>query len=89
MSNQGRSLDDLPLAAYSTGVVADEPDEETVAEPAHLSQQEAIVLAMGAEPPPSTEPTPVAPIGGGRVLPRLSLPRPSVPRLVTRLPCAT
>ena len=87
MSNQGRSLDDLPLAAYSTGVVADEPDEETVAEPSHLSQQEAIVLAMGAEPPPSTEPAPAAPRGGGPGLPRLSVPRPSLPRpSLPRLP---
>lgn len=81
MSNQGRSLDDLPLAAYSTGVVDDEPDEETVAEPSHLSQQEAIVLAMGAEPPPSTEPGPAAARGGARALPRMSMPRPSLPRL--------
>jgi hypothetical protein len=81
MSNPGRSLDDLPLAAYSTGVVEDELDEETIAEPPHLSQQEAIALAMGVEPPASTEPAPAAPRGGGRATPRVSLPRPSLSRL--------
>jgi len=82
MSFQGRSPDDLPLAAYSTGIVNDEPDEEIVAEPSHpLSQQEAVALAMGIEAPAKAEPEPepAAPRrGSGR--PRLSLPRPSLPR---------
>ena len=85
MSKQGRSLDDLPLAAYSTGVVEDEPDEEVAAEPSHLSQQEAIALAMGVEPPASAEPGPAAARGGARSprrsLPRPSLPKPSLPRM--------
>jgi hypothetical protein len=34
MSTPGRSLDDLPLAAYSTGVVPDEPIESPVEAPA-------------------------------------------------------
>ena len=91
MSFQGRSPDDLPLAAYSTGIVDDEPEEE-IAEPAHpLSQQEAVALAMGIEPPskgfeppakPEAEPV-AAPRANARPrlsLPRLSLPRPSLPR---------
>jgi hypothetical protein len=95
MAFQGRSPDDLPLAAYSTGVVNGEPDEEIVDEPTHpLSQQEAIALAMGidapAKPEPAkaatakseaakSEPEPDAPRRGPR-RPRLSLPRPSLPR---------
>ena len=90
MSFQGRSPDDLPLAAYSTGAVDDEPDEEIVDEPSHpLSQQEAIALAMGIEAPsnpaPDLEPEPSAPRPGrGRPrlsLPRLALPRPSMPAM--------
>ena len=81
MSFQGRSPDDLPLAAYSTGIVDDEPEEE-FAEPSHpLTQQEAVALAMGIEPPPKAEPEPepaAAPRRSGR--PKLSLPRPSLPR---------
>jgi hypothetical protein len=87
MSFQGRSPDDLPLAAYSNGVVEDEPDEEIVDEPSHpLSQQEAIALAMGieapAKPEPAAKPAPEpAAARGGSGRPRRSLPRPSLPRL--------
>lgn len=82
MSFQGRSPDDLPLAAYSTGIVDDEPDEEIVTEPSHpMSQQEAVALAMGIDAPAKPEPEPeaAAPRRGPR-RPRLSLPRPSLPR---------
>ena len=80
MSFQGRSPDDLPLAAYSTGVVDDKPDEEIVDESSHPhSQQEAVALAMGIDPPAKPEPEPAAP-RRGRGRPRLSLPRPSLPR---------
>jgi len=85
MTYQGRSPDDLPLAAYSTGIVEDEPEDETSAEPAHMSQQEAVALAMGiapaeAPPPESTAASDVP--GRSRLsLPRPSLPRPSLPRL--------
>lgn len=85
MSFQGRSPDDLPLAAYSTGVVAEEPDEEPVAEPQHpLSQQEAIALAMGIDAPgvpapEKAEPERVA-VRRRPGRPRLSLPRPTLPR---------
>ena len=82
MAFQGRSPDDLPLAAYSNGVVDDEPDEEIVAEPSHpLTQQEAIALAMGIDAPAKPEPEPepaAARRGSGR--PRRSLPKPSLPR---------
>jgi hypothetical protein len=93
MSFQGRSPDDLPLAAYSTGVVDDEPDEEIVAEPSHpLSQQEAIALAMGIEPPanpertanpePQAKPEPEpAAARDGSARPRRSLSRRSLPGL--------
>lgn len=91
MTFHGRSPDDLPLAAYSTGVVDDEPDEEIVDEASHpLSQQEAVALAMGIEAPPKPEPErpesePAAPqTGSGRPRlsgPRLSLPRLSLPRM--------
>ena len=89
MSFQGRSPDDLPLAAYSTGIVDDEPEED-FAEPSHpLTQQEAIALAMGIEPPAKPEPEPepepgAVPRRSGRPkvsLPRLSLPRPSLPAM--------
>ena len=90
MSFQGRSPDDLPLAAYSKGAVADEPDEDIDAEASRpLSQQEAVALAMGIEAPAQQEPAKAEPEqpepepaaaqrGPGR--PRLSLPRPSLPR---------
>ena len=80
MSFQGRSPDDLPLAAYSKGAVADEPDEEIDAEASHpVSQQEAVALAMGIDAPAKPEAEPAAaPRGPGH--PRLSLPRPSLPR---------
>jgi hypothetical protein len=88
MTFHGRSPDDLPLAAYSNGTVADEPAEEIDAEPAHpLSQQEAVALAMGIEAPPRPDPEnaeaepAAARRGSGRPRPRLSLPRPSLPRL--------
>ena len=82
MSFQGRSPDDLPLAAYSTGVVDDEPDEEIVDEPSQPhTQQEAVALAMGIDPPAKPEPEPAAAASRrGRGRPRLSLPRPSLPR---------
>lgn len=85
MSFQGRSPDDLPLAAYSTGAVADEPDDEIVDEPSHpLSQQEAVALAMGIDAPAKAEPAKPdpEPAAGPRAArrPRLSLPRPSLPR---------
>ena len=80
MSFHGRSPDDLPLAAYSTGVVDDEPDEEIVDESSQPhSQQEAVALAMGIDPPAKPEAEPAAP-RRGRGRPRLSLPRPSLPR---------
>ena len=84
MSFQGRSPDDLPLAAYSTGIVDDEPEEEFV-EPSHpLTQQEAIALAMGIDAPPTPAPEPAAapsePARPRRSMPRLSLPRLSLPR---------
>jgi hypothetical protein len=85
MTFHGRSPDDLPLAAYSTGAVPHELDEEIVDEPSHpLSQQEAVALAMGIDAPPrpepeQSEPAPAGRRGPGR--PRLSLPRPSFPRL--------
>ena len=84
MSFQGRSPDDLPLAAYSTGSVIDEPDDEVVDEPSHpLTQQEAIALAMGIDAPAKPEPAKAesepAPARAPR-RPRLSLPRPSLPR---------
>ena len=86
MSFQGRSPDDLPLAAYSGGVVDDEPDEEIDAEPSHpLSQQEAVALAMGIEAPAKPEPEPAAAPPesdrSARSMPRVSLPRLSLPRL--------
>jgi hypothetical protein len=81
MSFQGRSPDDLPLAAYSTGIVDDELDEEFNAEPAHpLTQQEAVALAMGIDAPAKPEPEPAAPTKRGSGRPRLSLPRPSLPK---------
>ena len=85
MSFQGRSPDDLPLAAYSKGAVADELDDEIVDEPSHpLSQQEAVALAMGIGAPAKAEPAKPdpEPAAGPRVSrrPRLSLPRPSLPR---------
>jgi hypothetical protein len=89
MTYQGRSLDDLPLAAYSTGVVVDEPEEDTVPEGSHLSQQEAVALAMGIEPAPANaaEPAPAATAAGKSRRLRLSLPRPSLPRpSMPRLP---
>ncbi len=80
MSFQGRSPDDLPLAAYTTGVVDEEPADDAVEEPSHpVSQQEAVALAMGIDPPAKPEPEPAAP-RRGRGRPRLSLPRPSLPR---------
>jgi hypothetical protein len=82
MTFQGRSPDDLPLAAYSKGAVADEPVDESVDEPSQpLSQQEAVALAMGIDTPAKPEPEPesAAP-RRGRGRPRLSLPRPSLPR---------
>jgi hypothetical protein len=85
MNYQGRSPDDLPLAAYTTGVAADEPEEEAVPEPVHLSQQEAVAQAMGIEAPAPTQAEAAAPKGESRrpklSLPRPSLPKPSLPRL--------
>jgi hypothetical protein len=89
MSFKGRSPDDLPLAAYTTGVTDDEPDED-IAEPSQLSQQDAIALAMGIEPASAAEPVAAASAGGVAIprpsmpsltLPRLALPRLSLPRL--------
>jgi hypothetical protein len=62
---QNRSLDDMPLAAYSTGVT-DEGDDEAVPEPPRLTQQDAMALIMGVEAGGATaaETTPVA--GPGR-----------------------
>jgi hypothetical protein len=82
MTYRGRSPDDLPLAAYTTGVVHDEPEEDAVPEPSHLSQQDAVALAMGIEPPAATAAEPAAPAieAGKSRRPRLSLPRPSLPR---------
>lgn len=92
MTYQGRSQDDLPLAAYSTGVVADDLEDEAVPEPPHLSQQDAVALAMGIEPaaaPASEEAAAPGAAGSGRSglsLPRLSLPRPSLSLSLPRLP---
>lgn len=92
MSYQGRSLDDLPLAAYSRGTVEEEPEEDLVAEPPHLSQQDAVAMAMGMEPVASPEPE-SAPEAGvpdagrrGLSLPRFSLPRFSLPRFALPKP---
>lgn len=92
MSYQGRSLDDLPLAAYSRGTVEPEPEEDVVAEPPHLSQQDAVAMAMGMEPAPKqeVEPAPDAAAADagrrGPSLPRFSMPRFSLPRLALPKP---
>jgi hypothetical protein len=81
MTYKGRSLDDMPLAAYSTGVAPDEADDEELPEPPHLSQQDAVALAMGMEPataPP--DPTAHESLPRERSMPRPSFPRPSLPR---------
>src|SRR5215213_28895 len=84
MSYKGRSLDDLPLAAYSTGAVAEEPEEEVVPETPLLSQQDAVALAMGLEPTPTTDAGEQGDEPRGRrgrpSLPRFSLPKPSFPK---------
>ncbi len=56
MSFQGRSLDDLPLAAYTTGVVPDEPEtpDPDAAAPAPMTAQEAILAAQAAPAKPAT-----------------------------------
>lgn len=84
MSYQGRSLDDLPLAAYSRGSVEDEPEPEI--EQPHLSQQDAVALAMGIDVAPKAEPDAAAHAPSGDPgpslpsLPRFSPPRFSLPR---------
>lgn len=77
MTYQGRSLDDQPLAAYSTGVVPDEADDEALPEPPHLTQQDAVALAMGIEPAAAVQPEPATDESAPR---RRSKPRPSLPR---------
>jgi len=66
MGFQGRSLDDLPLAAYTTGVAPDEDesldselDPDLVAPPAPTQQELAAALAdsvAAAAAPPTTPP---------------------------------
>ena len=92
MTYQGRSQDDLPLAAYTTGAAADEPEDEVVPETPQLSQQDVIAMAMGIAPPaaeeaaPTTEAAEAAAPRARRSLPRPSLPRPSLPRPSLKLP---
>ena len=92
MTYQGRSQDDLPLA-YTTGAVADEPEDEVVPAASPLSQQDAIAMAMGITPPPTEEAAPTAETTAEaaaprarRSRPRPSLPRPSLPRPSVKLP---
>ena len=81
MTYQGRSRDDLPLAAYSTGAVADEPEDEVVPDTSPLSQQDAVALAMGIQAPATEDPAPAdeaaEPAEAAEPRPRRSLPRPS------------
>ena len=96
MTYQGRSQDDLPLAAYTTGAVPDEPEEEAELEPAHLSQQDAIAIAMGMQPATATDAAAAAASGEPETkgakrsrrpsLPKPSLPKPSLPKPSLRVP---
>jgi hypothetical protein len=88
MTYQGRSLDDLPLAAYSTGVKPNEDEEPPKEEAPHLSQQEVLAQAMGIAPP-SAEATPAAaaaPARKRRSLGVPKLPRPRLPKPQLALP---
>ena len=82
MTLHGRSLDDLPLAAYSTGVVPDEP-EELVPDPDLVAAEPAPGVAASTPPEtgspadPIAAGTPDAAARGGR---RLSLRLPSLRR---------
>jgi hypothetical protein len=79
MTYQGRSPDDQPLAAYSTGAVPDQLEDELPPEAPHLTQQEAIALAMGIDQPqPAPEPEAEPKRRSG---PRFSLPRLRLPKL--------
>ena len=70
MTLHGRSLDDLPLAAYSTGVVPDEP-EELVPDPDLVAASTSPEAGSPADP--IAAPTPDAAARGGR-RPSLRLP---------------
>jgi len=78
MSFHGRSLDDQPLAAYSTGVNPDEDeslDEEAAAAaaPARPLTQQDIAAALAASTAPAAPPTAITPKRGFR-LPSVKLP---------------
>jgi hypothetical protein len=74
MTYKGRSLDDLPLAAYTTGVDPDLTEEPAAPDSPQLSQQDAIALALGlqAATPPAEEQKPARR--------RPGLPRPRLPK---------
>src|SRR6476659_7516950 len=79
MSFHGRSLDDQPLAAYSTGVAPDEdePLDEPAAEPAGvparpLTQQD-LAAALADSTAPAVPPAALSPRRGFR-LPSIKLP---------------
>lgn len=83
MSLHGRSLDDLPLAAYSTGVTPDEgePIDPDADAPPRMSAQEAVLAAQAAPAKPaapaaqvSADSSAAAPAKTPRGLPRLKLP---------------
>ena len=75
MSLHGRSLDDLPLAAYTTGVAPDEeesvdPDLDVVPAPPALTQQDLAAALVGASPA-AAAPAPVKRRGLSLKLPGL------------------
>jgi hypothetical protein len=78
MSFHGRSPDDLPLAAYSTGVAPDEDadldssEDPDLAPPPALTQQD-LAAALAGQPPAAVQPVAPAPRRGFR-LPSIKLP---------------
>jgi hypothetical protein len=69
MSFQGRSLDDLPLAAYSTGMVEDEPAEDAAPENTDQPMDARAAALSIVEPEPAPPPTPAVDAAPGAPAP--------------------
>jgi hypothetical protein len=69
MSYHGRSLDDLPLAAYSTGMVEEEPDEEAESETARPAMDARAAALSIVEPQAAAAASAVSAAAGAPTLP--------------------